>query len=132
MNKDKLKIGQKLYSLNVGNASRNTESKLTPVLVTKVGRKYFTCCPEGEHSWQENQYYIDTWLEKSDYSANSVLYSSTKEWEDEKESSRICSIVSDEFKYRNHCSIPLSQLKIIERIIKESKHDSQYSIVQKG
>lgn len=51
MNREKPKVGDVLYSLSIGNASRFTEQKLTQVKVTKVGRKYFHC--------GRNQYYIN-------------------------------------------------------------------------
>ncbi len=51
-------VGQVLYSLNVGNAARGRERVLTPVVVIKVGRKYFTCRPEGKDSWADVQYHL--------------------------------------------------------------------------
>lgn len=43
MSKPTPQVGQTLYSLNIGNAARNCEQKLKPVIVRKVGRKYFEC-----------------------------------------------------------------------------------------
>lgn len=40
--KRKPQIGETLYGLNIGNASRRgVEQKLTPMVVTAVGRKFF-------------------------------------------------------------------------------------------
>ena len=114
----KPKVGQILYSLNVGNASRNQEQKLTPTTVEKVGRKYFTCCPEGGGKWQRQQYTIDGWCEKTIYSAGSVLYANPQDWENEKEEARICRVIADSFQYGRNClPIPLNQLQAIETIL---------------
>ncbi len=115
---DKLKIGQVLYSLNVGNMARHSEQKLSKVIVTKVGRKYFTCKDEDEGRWSEVQYCLDNWCEKTDYSADSVLYSSPQEWENEKESRRLCKLIYKEFEYgHNRKGLSLVKLKMIEQIM---------------
>ena len=118
MSKDKPKVGDILYSLNVGNAARNTEQVLTPVEVTKVGRKYFYA---GE-GWRETQYHIDDWCENTNYSARSLLYKTEQEWYDEKESTAICRYISKSFDYsRNKLGLSLDQLRRIEAITKERK-----------
>lgn len=112
----KPEVGQILYSLNVGNAARHCDQKLEKVIVTKVGRKYFTCTREG---WRHGtEYLIDGWREKTDYSASSVLYASKEEWEDEKESNHICKTISESFEYgRNRMKLPLEKLRAIADII---------------
>jgi len=110
----KPEVGQTLYSLNVGNAARNGEQKLTPVKVTKVGRKYFTC---GE-GWKETQYRIDGWFEKTDYSADSELYLSPEAWEEEKQIPNLFRVISNELgAYSCNRKITLSQLKKIAKIL---------------
>jgi hypothetical protein len=117
--REKPKVGQTLYSLNVGNAARGVQQKLTPVKVIKVGRKYFTCRPEGGSRWLEMQYYLDRWNEKSDYSANSVLYSNPQEWEDEKEAAEICHFIYKFFNYGlNRTNVPLETLRKIKEMLK--------------
>ena len=119
--KPKPKVGQILYSLNVGNAARNTEQKLTRVVVTKVGRKYFTC-GKKEDAYHQVQYYIDGWYEKSDYIADSCLYESPQEWEDEKEESRLCKTISSAFDLRdNRRDVSLPNLRRIADIIEGRK-----------
>lgn len=114
----KPEVGQKLYSLNVGNACRNVEKKLTPVIVTRVGRKYFTCIPKGGSKWKETQYHLNGWHEKSEYSADSILYGNPQEWEDEKESIRICRLIWKCFEYgRNPKNISLAAIRTIYGII---------------
>jgi len=109
-------VGQTLYSLNVGNAARKTEQKLTPVIVTKVGRKYFTT---GE-GWNSCQYHLDDWCEKNEYSATSVVYESPQCWEDEKD----CMIIRDTLRncfgtYGTRTNFTLDQLKRISAIVNE-------------
>jgi hypothetical protein len=114
---EKPKVGQKLYSLNVGNAARHTESKLTEVVVKKVGRKYFTCGVEDK-TFFDIQYHLDNWREKTDYSPVSRLYKGPQDYEDEKEAQAICKFVGDYFKYGdNPARIPLSILKGFKKVI---------------
>ena len=123
--KPKPKVGDRLFSLNIGNAARHREQRLTEVEVTKVGRKYFTCGKDKDAYYQV-QYHLDGWFEKTDYSANSRLYETPQEWEDEKEASEICKALSSVFEYGyNKRDIPLSDLrKIIDIIRKEAtNHD---------
>lgn len=113
----KPKVGQILYSLNIGNASRNYEQKLTKVIVTKVGRKYFTCAEKVDSFWT-TVYHLDDWCEKTEYSARSSLYSSSQEWKDEKEERLICVFIEKSFTYgQNNSNISLENLRKIESII---------------
>ena len=118
----KPKVGQVLYSLNIGNAARNTEQVLTPVEVVKVGRKYFYCCEERLKEFDERvwgKYYIDGWNEENGgYSANSCLYESKQAYDDEKEEDVICSYISECFEWmHNKKKVPLDGLRQIKRII---------------
>ena len=114
--KPKPYVGMELFSLNVGNAAgRYREQKLTPVEVTQVGRKYFTCKTE---LGRELIYHIGTWAQKSEYIATSVLYADPQEWEDEKESRNICTEIYKAFDYgHNSKKLPLSKLREIKAII---------------
>ena len=114
---EKPKVGDILYSLNIGNAARHRKQKLTPVEVKKVGRKYFTVGDDGK-SWWEQQYHIKDWRLKTQYSPDSCLYATIKEYEDEKETSRICRKIKDYFEYgHNRMNVSLSDLKKIESIL---------------
>ena len=98
--KNKPSIGQKLFSLNVGNACRRgTEQKLTPVVVKKSGSKYFVAGPGEGPNWGDTQYKIEDWCEKTDYCANSKLYESEQEWLDGKEAAGILDIIRDAFEH---------------------------------
>jgi len=101
-------VGETLYSLNVGNAARRTPQVLTPVVVTKVGRKYFT----GGEGYAARQFDISDWTEKTESTADAALYESEQEWEDEKEAARLCGELWKAFKYgRNRCRLPLDALR---------------------
>jgi hypothetical protein len=84
MDKGKPKVGDKVWSLAVGNAARNlTKPRLTEYTVFKVGRKYFTA-GESEDHWRLAQYEISNWRQKTDYSPQSVLYPSKQAYTDER------------------------------------------------
>lgn len=116
------KVGDTLYSLNIGNVNRRgTEQKLTSVTVCAVGRKYFTCHPV-DHSFFKTQYHLEDWREKTDYSPQSKIYTNQQEWEDEKESGEICHIIAEAFSHwGNRKKLPLSDLREIRAIL--TKYD---------
>lgn len=105
-------VGETLYSLNVGNAARDSEQVLTPVKVKSVGRRYFTVI--GKYGW-EKKYYLDTWGEVSDYRADSCLYETEKEWKDEKEATDLHRKIKEHFVYKKRLS--LEQLRAINKIM---------------
>lgn len=117
MDKEKLKVGQTLYSLNVGNAARRVEQVLTPVTVTKVGRKYFTCTKEGRRIG--TQYKLSDWSENTEYSSDSCLYENPQEFEDEKERRGIGTSLSELFRYGAWSALSLDQLRRIKGITEE-------------
>ena len=110
--------GETLYSLNVGNAARHREQKLTPVTVTKVGRKYFTCAKEG---WNHGTiYHIDTWYEKTECSASSCLYESVDEYNNGIEKNKLYDEVKGYFSgYGRNNKISLEQLRKIIEIVRQ-------------
>lgn len=115
---NKPKVGDKLFSLNVGNRARYSPQELTPVTVEKVGRKYFYCTT-GKHSHQ-TRYNINNWIEATGFTPTSKLYKSKQQWEDEKESKEICSLIKESFEYgRNKKSLPLAALRRIKAELKE-------------
>lgn len=109
--KPKVKVGQLLYRLNIGNKARSSPPRLTPVIVTKVGSKYFTAKTENDF---ESQYHIGSWSEKSNYSAGYVLYESEQAYEDEKEAKKICEILYKDFEYgHNRRNVNIETLRKI-------------------
>ena len=116
---DKPEVGQVVYSLNVGNAARRVEQKLTPYEVVKVGNLYFTARRCNDDSgWTDTQYHLDGWYEKTEYSANSKLYSSEQEWHDEREAQEIVSRMKKAFDFGGKGrQLPLESLRKIAAII---------------
>jgi len=118
----KPKVGQKFYSLNIGNAAgRYRPQELTPVIVTKVGTKYFYCNNDGGTKYTENRYNIEDWRHDNDgYQPTSMLYESEQEWKDEKEANEICAFIHKAFEYRNNrLGISLEDLIKIKTIIEK-------------
>ena len=112
-------VGQIVYSLNVCNAARNREQVLTPFIVSKVGRKYFTAQPDGK-PYGARDYHIGSWRQKTDYSPDSELYADPKEWEDKKAASEISARIHQEFGHYSKSSQTLDQLRRIAAILDES------------
>ena len=122
----KPEIGQVLYSLNIGNAARNKDKKLTPVVVKKVGRKYFTCGQDGWPEYCDTQYYISDWREKTNYSASSKLYENAQDYRDEKEITEICWQLHKAFESgRNLLNIELADLRKIANLIDRKPEHGQ-------
>jgi len=112
-------VGQTLYSLNVCNAARNCEQVLTPMIVTKVGRKYFTAQPDGK-SYGARDYHLGSWRQKTEYSPDSELYADPEEWENEKAAFEISKRIRREFNHFSKPSQTLDQLRRIAAILDES------------
>jgi hypothetical protein len=113
--KPKPKIGQTLYDLNVGNDARNVPQVLKPVIVTKVGVKYFTC--ERTDGWKcPVEYRIKDWKQNTDACVNHKLYETPEEWDCERETKRIKDKLQKLFN-DYHCNIPLDTLRAIEMLI---------------
>jgi len=106
-------VGETIYSLNIGNsfsASRGETQELTPMIVEKVGRKYFTL--------GGMQFHLDNWREKTEYCQNHELYETEQEWINKKESDNIFSFLRNKFDYcRGATNLSLEQLRGIKSII---------------
>lgn len=109
-------VGQTLFSLNVGSAARNREQVLTPTIVTKVGRKFFRCCPPDQPHGTD--YHLDTWEEKTEYTTTSVLFSSPKEFGETKRRIEIADELREIFCFHGFArSLPLQSLEQILQIV---------------
>ncbi len=120
--KRKPQIGETLYSLNVGKAFRHgVEQKLTPMVVTAVGRKYFSLKQEG---WNVTvDFHLDTWIQRTEYSQDHKLYESEQDWLNEKEEEKICQFLESSFKYgRNLLKVSLDDLRVVKDIL--NKYES--------
>ena len=117
-------VGQIVYSLNVGNAYRQGgQQELTPMVVTKIGTKYFYIKPVDGRSLRTVAFHLDTWWEHTDYSATHKLYESEQVWDDDKDRRRITDLVLRRFD--SHITrggsqidpLPLATLKKIAALI---------------
>ena len=110
-------VGETLYSLNVGNAFRaswNDVQKLTPMIVEKIGRKYFTL--------GGIQFHLDDWREKTEYCRTHELFETEQEWIDKKESDDILSFLREKIDYcGGSTNLTLIQLREIKSIIEVNK-----------
>lgn len=112
-------LGETLFSLNVGNAAgRGIEQKLTPVIVTSVGRKYFSCSISANH-WHTTKYHINDWRECTEYIASSALYETETEYMEEKERGSLLDALRQKFNQWGESSLTLDQLRRISAITQE-------------
>lgn len=119
--KRKPQIGETLYSLNIGNAFRHgVKQKLTPMVVTAVGRKYFSLKKEG---WNiTTDFHLDTWRQKTEHCEDHKLYESEQDWLNEKEEDQICQFLESSFKYgRNLLKVSLDDLRVVKDILDRYK-----------
>lgn len=112
-----LRCGDTLLSLNIGNFHRRgTEQVLTPVVVRKIGRKYFEASPEGFNR-VTTKYRLEDWVQVTEYSPTSKLYASRQDWENEKEHRELWDAIRLAFNGGGKPSLPLEKLRQIQSII---------------
>lgn len=117
-------VGDTLYRLSVGNAARFDADRLVPVIVTSVGRKYFTCTPEEfkDCPHMERQFHLESWREKTDTSAWYELFEDPQEYYDRKEEQSIWDQCRNTFTgWRDRSRLSLFQLRQIKAIIDSGK-----------
>lgn len=121
--KRKPQIGETLYSLNIGNAARYREQKLTPMVVTAVGRKYFSLKQEG---WNITvDFHLDTWRQKTEYCQDHRLYETEQEWLNEKEEEKICQFLESSFRNgQNLLKVSLDDLRVVKDILSKYENNS--------
>lgn len=114
----KPKVGDTLYSLNVGNAARNVEQELSPMVVVSVGRKYFKLQGVDRKQYMTVEFELSDWKERSNYNAQHELYISPQDWDNEKEERRIVQRLYKLFEYgRNPKKVTLEVLRQINALL---------------
>ena len=114
----KLKIGQTIYSLNIGNLERNVEQKLTPMIVNKIGRKYFHASPIGWNN-MSTTFHIEDLKEKSDYMPEHKIYLNELEWEEDKLKQKLNTELKEYFNIYSTSSLSIDAMQKILTIIKD-------------
>lgn len=115
-------VGQVLYSLNIGNAARKCEQKLTPMVVTRVGRKRFYCAPQEYPGQRETAFFLDDWShDNRGYCQDHQLYETEQDWLDSKERGDLTKFISKSFEYgHNPMGVSLENLRAIRAIIEQA------------
>jgi hypothetical protein len=116
--KPKPTLGQKVFSLNIGNNARHVPQVLSPATVSKVGRKYFSVKLQGPYP-MEREYHIENWRERTFYSAVTKLYESEEAYMAEKETAMIWGQLRHVFSMYNATGFDLPRLRKIIAIVRE-------------
>ena len=120
-------VGQILFSLNIGNAARNREQNLTPMIVTRVGTKRFYCVPKEHQDFRETGFFLSDWShDNRGYYQDHKLFETEQAWLDLKEAEEIVRFISNCFEYRRNVKgLSLASLRAIREIIEpEQKQDT--------
>lgn len=117
---DKIKVGQELYIMPVGNLVRSYGNNIRKGVVTKVGRKYLYVKIEGVYFGGEegSRFDKETLRGESEYNSPWLAFRSMQEIEDQEEASRLREEFQKFFNWggKSH-KLTLKQLKAIEKII---------------
>jgi len=118
MSKEKPKVGQIIYSVNMGNAARYSPKVLTEYEVVKVGRKYFSIEKADGQGWPI-QFRLDTWQQNTEYSSDHNLYETREEYELEKEYEIKFDRIGEYFKpnYTRDRDLPMPGIEKIRAIM---------------
>lgn len=108
MKNTKPSVGDTLFLVT---ARRNRPSDTATVKVTAVGRKYFAI--EGPHRLLR-RFSIEDWREKTDFSSDLELFTTSQDWEDSKEARNL----SRAFQHTTlWTAYPLETLRKIKELI---------------
>ena len=112
MKKEQLKVGQKVYILNL-NSYRQGKAPLKEVEVTRVGNLYFETSVKGY-----GKFFISNMLQQGDGSANYKAYFSQEEYDQECEKRELIINIKQFFNsYFESINTPLESLREINELI---------------
>lgn len=127
MNIKDFKVGQTVYVELTGNASRGKtpEQCIEEWEITYVGRKYIEALKKGSlfktvFEWREE---YKSFVQKTAYSINYVLYLTKQEIEEKQEKSRLFREIEQRFRYGSQRDISLEQLRAIHGILEGGKQN---------
>lgn len=116
---DKIKVGQELYIMPVGNLVRPYGKNIRKGVVTKIGRKYLYVEIEGVYCGEDGaRFDKETLRSESEYNSPWLAFRSMQEIEDREEASRLREEFQKFFNWggKSH-KLTLKQLKAIEKIM---------------
>lgn len=124
MNIKDFKVGQTVYVELTGNASRGKtpEQCIEEWEITSVGRKYIEAEKKGKNQlrfktvfeWREEH---KSFVQKTVYGINYILYPTRQEIEEKQEKSRLFQEIEERFRYGSQRDISLEQLRAIHGIL---------------
>ncbi len=130
MNIKDFKVGQTVYVELTGNASRGktTEQCIEEWETTYVGRKYIEAAKKDKNQlrfktvfeWREEH---KSFVQKTVYSINYVLYPTRQEIEEKHEKNRLFMEVEERFRYGSQRDISLERLRAIHGILEGGKQN---------
>ena len=112
----KPKVGEKLFLVDAGNRIRRGLGEQRECVVSKVGRKYFYV-KETDDSWSEIQFYIEDWVEKTDFTRSYKLYENRQVWEDDIIAHKYRDLLRHTFDYGGSGKFTLDQLQKAAEIL---------------
>lgn len=114
-------VGQTIYaSTGVG---RHRE--IQPLLVTRVGRKWFYAAPEGASSRAEMQFSLDTWAENSNFGWKAVALTEEEYAETQARTAAVERLEATGYRIkgvgydRTQCDLTTEQINAIAEIIEK-------------
>lgn len=121
-------VGQTVYIELTGGTSRGKtpEQCIEEWEITSVGRKYIKAGKRSDGIiWREATFeYRDNYksfVEKTDYCINYVIYTTRQEIEEKQEKSRLFREIEQRFRYGSQRDISLEQLRAIHEILQEEQ-----------
>jgi len=109
-------LGQTLFMVTCGNLTRRNPSVGIAVTVCLVGRKYFHVRTTNAHTVA---FHLNNWRQKTNYTADYMLYPSRQEWLETCERTELLAAVRKVFNDFGPLShITLDQLRQIKTVLK--------------
>ena len=108
-------LGEELYVRETGNVARYDGGVGYFGTVTKIGRKYFTVAFNSRTDGI--QFHIDTWVEKSNCSANYILHESHSHWMDEQNREIYRHAMREAFDWANSKHYTLEQYRKVSKTL---------------
>ncbi len=121
---NKSNIGDTVFLVNCGANVRGTKNPPEYWIIKKVGRKYFTITSGHDSTgWNDKEFHIDDWREKTEFVSNWKLYRSEDEYNDRTETKKWEKRLTNIFYGFKNARITLEQYRAIGEILDISTDD---------